>query len=43
MKQEDIDVRRHRHVADGQLLVGGKWLDASGGERMAVVSLIACV
>jgi gamma-glutamyl-gamma-aminobutyraldehyde dehydrogenase len=40
MKQEQIDILRHQPVADGQLLIGGQWREATRGERLTVVSPI---
>ena len=40
MKQEQIDALRELPVADGQLLLGGKWKAASDGGSLPVVSPI---
>jgi gamma-glutamyl-gamma-aminobutyraldehyde dehydrogenase len=40
MKQEQIDALRYRPVAEGQLLIGGQWREATSGEELVVVSPI---
>ena len=40
MKQAHIDALRHLPVPDGQLLIGGQWRNATGGERVAAFSPI---